>query len=100
MTNYNLLIWNAKGLNNKAWRDMFRSVVDSCHPFIVCIQETKMDFISKIDVISILGAEFDKLCFLLAQTTRGVILIAWKSSIVMSDIHYVDPHSVLVLFLP
>lgn len=58
------LIWNARGLNDRARRDTVRKVVDSCKPLVVCIQETKLAVITERDVISCLGQEFQEFVYL------------------------------------
>jgi len=78
MDNINFLIWNARGLNDRARRDSVRKVVDSCKPALVCIQETKLAVITQRDVISMLGRDFQDFVYLAAQGTRGGILVAWR----------------------
>jgi exonuclease III len=52
MVSVNCLIWNARGLNDRARRDTVHQVVQSCGPIIVCLQETKLALISDFDVLS------------------------------------------------
>ena len=80
MDKLNFLIWNVRGLNDKARRDNLRKVVDDTRPAVVCLQETKLSYISERDVISFLGRDFTKFVFLSAQQTRGGILIAWRDA--------------------
>lgn len=70
------LIWNARGLNDRARKDTVRKVVDSCKPSLVCIQETKLAVIKEWDVISCLGRDFQDFVYLGAQGTRGGVLVA------------------------
>lgn len=94
----NFLIWNARGLNDRARRDTVRKVVDACKPSLVCIQETKLAVITMRDVLSCLGQEFQDFVYLGAQGTRGGILVAWKRGLLESDSHRVHRHSVSVRF--
>jgi len=80
MDKLNFMIWNVRGLNDKARRDNLRKVVDDTRPAVVCLQETKLSYISERDVISFLGRDFTKFVFLSAQQTRGGILIAWRDA--------------------
>jgi exonuclease III len=72
-----VLIWNVRGLNRKARRDVVRDMVGSTRSNIVCLQETKKAAISRRMVMSMLGAEF---VVLPADGTRGGVLLAWKGS--------------------
>ena len=98
MDNINFLIWNARGLNDRARRDSVRKVVDSCKPALVCIQETKLAVITQRDVISMLGRDFQDFVYLAAQGTRGGILVAWRQGILTSDQYRVHRHSVSIRF--
>ena len=92
------MIWNVRGLNDKARRDNLRKVVDDTRPAVVCLQETKLSYISERDVISFLGRDFTKFVFLSAQQTQGGILIAWRDGSFVVSQHRVHRHSVSVLF--
>lgn len=94
----NFLIWNARGLNDRARRDTVRKIVDACKPTLVCIQETKLAVINERDVISCLGRDFQNFVYLGAQGTRGGILVAWKQGDLVSDCHRIHLHSVSVRF--
>jgi exonuclease III len=98
MDRTSILIWNVRGLNDKARRDNLRKVEDDARPAVVCFQETKLAHISDRDVASFLGRDFTNSIFLPAQQTRGGILIAWKEGSFMVNQHQVHRHSVLVLF--
>ena len=65
-----ILIWNVRGPNRKARRDVVRMMVESTRPDIVCLQETK-ESISRFMVFSVLGNVFDQFTFLAAMGTRG-----------------------------
>jgi exonuclease III len=88
----NILIWNVRGLNEKSRRDVVHQTVQSCHPAIDCLQETKLVHISVHDVLSILGI----FVFLPAQETRGGILVAWRDDFFIAECHRVQQYSVSV----
>lgn len=94
----NFLIWNARGLNDKACRDVVRQVVQSCQSTLVCLQGTKLAHISHRDVLSILGQDFGSFVHLPAQETRGGILVAWRDGSLSAECHRVHRHSVSVKF--
>ncbi|VAH57976.1 unnamed protein product [Triticum turgidum subsp. durum] len=80
--NLRLVVWNVRGLNARARRMAIRSLIVTTSASIVCLQETKMALICSSVVLDTLGSEFDDYTYLLAQGTRGGILLAWKSSTV------------------
>jgi hypothetical protein len=41
----NFIVWNVRGLNARARRDIMRELVVAERPSIVCLQETKLDVI-------------------------------------------------------
>lgn len=98
MASSKILIWNVWGLNEWARRDCVHKVVDAVRPAIVCLQETKLDFISDWDVLAILGSGFGSFVFLPAQHTRGGILVAWRDDSITSLTYRVHLHSVAVHF--
>ena len=46
------------GLNEIAYRDNVRMLVDDVRPSIVCLQQTKLNVISKYLVFAMLGMNF------------------------------------------
>jgi len=85
----NVLIWNVRGLNDKARRDAIRQTVQSCQPALVCLQEMKLSHILVHDVLSILGQAFQSFVYLPAQETRGGILVAWRNEVFTTECHRV-----------
>ena len=55
------------GLNSSSRQSAVRELVASFRAEIVCIQETKMEEISRFSVISWLGADFADFVFLLLE---------------------------------
>lgn len=54
--NFNILIWNGRGLNARARRDSLRIVVGESNATIISVQETKLHAISPYLVSEMLGA--------------------------------------------
>uniref|UniRef100_A0A453FS81 Endonuclease/exonuclease/phosphatase domain-containing protein n=1 Tax=Aegilops tauschii subsp. strangulata TaxID=200361 RepID=A0A453FS81_AEGTS len=77
-----IVIWNVRGLNARARRTAICSLIVTSGASIVCLQETKMALICSSVVLEALGSEFDEYVYLLADDTRGGILLAWKSRVV------------------
>lgn len=65
---------------------------------VVCLQETKLTYISDFDVSSIMGQGFSSYVYLPAQETRGGILVAWRGDLTSAESHRVHRHSVTVKF--
>lgn len=96
MDRSSFLIWNVRGLNDKARQDNLRMVVDDSRPFVVCLQEINLSHITERDVASFLGQDFTNFVYLPAQQTRGGILVAWWEGTFVVTHHRVHLHSVSV----
>jgi exonuclease III len=94
----NILVWNARCLNNKARRDYVRDTILSSKADIICLQETKMASLSTHLLLSVCGSDFDKFLTLPANGTRGGILIAWKGAVCQVISSRIDNFSVSVQF--
>jgi exonuclease III len=79
---FSFAIWNGRGLNSPARRLAVYQAISPANAAVVCIQETKMAVISDRVVRECLGPSFDEFFFLLANGTRGGILLAWQSALV------------------
>jgi hypothetical protein len=53
-----ILIWNVCGLNGAARQAGVRNLIASSRIDVVCLQETKMEGLSRITVLRILSPEF------------------------------------------
>jgi hypothetical protein len=56
-----ILFWNVRGLNSSLKQDAVRNLVDSFHVDVVCCQETKMQQITRTNILSTLGVDFHTL---------------------------------------
>ena len=74
------LVWNVRGLNSRARRNVVRELVDQENISLISLQETKLDVCSNDLVREICGANFDYV-YQPASNTCGGILLAWKSNI-------------------
>jgi exonuclease III len=69
--------WNVRGLNNPARRKAILDFLADKHYNLICLQETKLEFIDLHIVRETLGPRFqDNFLFKPAEGTRGGILIA------------------------
>ncbi|KAJ1262285.1 hypothetical protein BS78_09G094600 [Paspalum vaginatum] len=94
-----ILVWNARGLNQRDQRISVRDTILSSRSDVVCIQETKADFMSQTLFLSVFGTDYDKFAALPAVNTRGGIVIAWKSSVCDVIASRIDNLSVFVQFI-
>jgi exonuclease III len=93
-----ILFWNVRGLNSSIRQDVVRMLVDSAKIDVVCCQETKMQPISRRDILSMLGVEFTEFVFLPSIGNSGGILVAWKRNIGHTRLQRIDNHCVSVQF--
>nr|XP_034580478.1 uncharacterized protein LOC117843854 [Setaria viridis] len=94
-----ILIWNVRGLNSLARRDAVRVIVDSSKIDIICLQETKMNSVSREIILSMLGSDFDNnYIFLPSVGASGGILVAWRSRLGAVGASRIDSHCASVQF--
>ena len=80
MLNENCLVWNVRGMNSRARRNVVRELVDQESISLLSLQETKLE-ICLLDLVrEICGASFAYF-FQPASNTCGGILLAWRSNI-------------------
>ena len=76
LTNSSCFVWNVRGLNERARRNVVKEFVLLLKPTIVCIQETKLSSICNNVAVQIVGASFDY-DFVPADGAAGGIMLAW-----------------------
>jgi exonuclease III len=77
MTMHNIFIWNVRGLNSRARRDVVREFILQQHVSVVCLVETKLDVIRSSVACDLMGSSFDYV-FLPSVGVAGGILIGWR----------------------
>ena len=77
MLGENCLIWNVRGLNSRARRNVVRELVDQENISLLSLQETKLQDCTESVVLETCGANFD-FVFKPAANTCGGILLAWR----------------------
>lgn len=96
-----ILVWNVRGLNSTARRDSVRVIVESARVDVVCLQETKMESISRRTVLAMLGAEFDNnFSYLPSLGASGGILVAWRTRLGTALASRIDNFSVSIQLHP
>jgi hypothetical protein len=77
-----------------------RKLVSSSRVDVVCLQETKMEDISHIMVLQMLGPTFGSYKFLPSVGASGGIFVVWHDRLASSGNFRIDAHSVSIQFNP
>ena len=93
-----ILSWNVRGLNSASRQCSVRTCIDACGADVICLQETKMQEISRGKMLTILGADFDQYIMLPSDGASGGILISWKKHIKVTGLNRVDSYSISLQF--
>lgn len=80
MDSEHILIWNVRGLNSRARRNVVRNLAAQERVSLITLQETKLDNCTDSLVMEMLGVELDYLT-LPASHTCGGILLGWKRDV-------------------
>jgi exonuclease III len=80
----NILSWNVRGLNCPNKRLMVRNLLRQWRVDIVCLQETKLDLISRKIINSLWGCSYVDYCYVASSGASGGILLMWDKRVVSS----------------
>ena len=78
----NFLVWNVRGLNNPARRAVVRSVIFNNNVSVLCLQESKLEFVDLGIVQQFCGSRFSDFIFAPSVGTRGGLILAWDNAMV------------------
>lgn len=92
--NYNILVWNVRGLNARGRRDVLCGVCAEAMASVVCVQETKLDVISPFLVSEMLGGRFSSYVFLPSAGASGGILLACRGPELVCSHYHTGVYSV------
>lgn len=81
-----MLVWNVRGLNMRARRNVVRESVSNHRIHVACLQETKLDVIPPSTVLELMGSGFDYYYLPLCGASGGV-LIAWRTDVWTGSMH-------------
>ena len=95
-----VMVWNCRGLNSPARRDLVREFVSDSGAVFVALTETKLSSVNSFDVMAILGPRFDGFEYLPAAGTRGGILVAWQSGRLAGSICSLGDYSLTIRITP
>ena len=82
----NILIWNVRGLNSQARRNVVRELVVQERISLISLQETKLDDCDDRLILDMFGPLFDYF-YLPAAHTCGGIFLAWRKDIWSASNH-------------
>jgi hypothetical protein len=77
-----ILSWNVRGLNEGVKRLRARNLLRQWKANIICLQETKLEFIPNNIVRSLWGCPYVDWCYLASCGASGGMLIMWDKRIV------------------
>ena len=80
--NLKFISWNVRGLNEVDKRLQIRNLLRSWKADIVCLQETKLEWISRGTVRSIWSCSYVDWLYLGSDGAFGGILLMWDSRVV------------------
>jgi exonuclease III len=75
--NLKFLTWNVRGLNNWEKRICIKNMIKEWQADIICLQETKMEFITTQIVLSLWRCRYVDWMFLGSNGASGGILLMW-----------------------
>jgi exonuclease III len=81
-------------LNSSVRQDSVRDFVETVMVDVVCLQETKMQNISYLTILSMLGSNFSEYIFFPSVGVSGGILVAWRHNLKSTGQSRIDNHSV------
>lgn len=76
----NIFSWNVRGLNDSHKHCLVKSVISKLHRSVVCLQESKVDFVSHFFFRSCCESNFDKYHFLPTIGAFGGLITCWDSN--------------------
>jgi hypothetical protein len=74
--------WNVRGLNEQNKRLRIKGLIREWKVDLVCLLETKMEFITRVVVRSLWGCQHVDWCYMGARGASGGILILWERRVV------------------
>lgn len=76
---FQVLSWNVRGLNNSSKRGVVKSICSNVKKSVVCLQETKVEDISRSFLRSFAGSYYDRCQYLKSDGASGGIVTCWNA---------------------
>ena len=96
--NLKILSWNVRGLNEKEKRLKVRNFLRSWRADIVCLQETKLEWVTRGLVRSIWSCPYIDWLYLGSEGASGGILLMWDKRVVEKIEEAMGQFSILCRF--
>ena len=96
--NLKIISWNVRGLNEKEKRLKVRNFLLSWRADIVCLQETKLEWVTKGLVRSIWSCPYIDWLYLGSEGASGGILLMWDIRVVEKIVEAVGHFSISCRF--
>nr|XP_023925825.1 uncharacterized protein LOC112037243 [Quercus suber] len=80
--NLKIISWNVRGLNERDKRLRVRNLIRNWRPDIVCLQETKMELITRAVIGSLWGGPHVDWSYLGSCGASGGVLLIWDTRVV------------------
>lgn len=95
---WNILCWNIRGLNASDKWDAVRNKIDESSCSIVCLQETKRDYIDIAFIRNFVPRRFDKFDYIPSIGASGGLLVIWNSSCFSGAVHLKNSFAITLEF--
>lgn len=96
VSQFSVLVWNVRGLNNAAKRALVQESVVSSNASVVCFQESKLEVVNAVLIFELCGPGFNCFEVLPAEQTRGGVIIAWKGDLLQGTLVHTGRWSLIV----
>ncbi|XP_030936692.1 uncharacterized protein LOC115961945 [Quercus lobata] len=80
--NLKIISWNVRGLNDRDKRLRVRNLVRNWRPDVICLQETKMELITRAVIRSLWGDQHVDWSYLGSCGASGGVLLMWDTRVV------------------
>nr|CAD1830184.1 unnamed protein product [Ananas comosus var. bracteatus] len=87
---FNIFCWNVRGLNDLAKHRCVQSVVSNFFSSVACIQESKVDSVSRSFLRSCYGSGFDRCQYIPAIGASGDIITCWSSKFFCARRNFIE----------
>jgi exonuclease III len=99
MSANHILVWNVRGLNSHARRNVVQDLVEQQCASIVCLQESKLEHFPTSVNIEVTGFDYDH-AFLPANDVAGGVAVAWRRDLWRADAVSIRTYSITVRVSP
>jgi exonuclease III len=95
---WRVLCWNVRGLNADARQRAVRSKIEESQASIICLQETKCEYIDHRFIKKIALKRFDYFAYAPSVGASGGILVLWNSAVFNGRLIQIDSFGIIIEF--